>query len=317
MPSPKTIKYAVTKEVNPALLEGIFQLIPSDFKCLRVADKDADYVFHSANSLEVLKYSGIRIFVSGENVSPDFNISDYAIGFDPLIFQDRYCRLPLFKLYRDAYDSLVRPRPCPKSILAGKEGFCAYVMSNTKDSADIRIRLFEALNCYKAIASGGKWKNTTGGPVVDKIAFQSKYKFVLALENASHPGYLTEKFAEAAQSNAIPIYWGDPTIVNDFNEKAFINCHAFSSLDAVVDRIQAIDENDALYMEMLEEPWFVHGQEPQHYKDDYYKAFFKSIFDQEKASAFRRNRSRWGKKHEQYLKINLKNFVKKLFAQLS
>ena len=306
MPSPKTIHYAVTKEVHPHLLEAVLKLIPSDFKCLRVKDKNADYIFHSANSLEVLKYSGIRISVTGENVSPDFNISDYAIGFDPLLFQDRYCRLPLIKLYRDAYACFLQDRPSPESILAEKKGFCAYVMSNTKNSAEIRTHLFEALNRYKPVASGGKWNNTVGGPVVDKLAFQSKYKFVLALENASHPGYLTEKFAEAAQSNAIPIYWGDPTIAKDFNEKAFINCHAFPSLNAVVNHVQAIDQNDNHYLEMLAEPWFVDGKEPEHYTDAYFQTFFRSIFEQAKEFAYRRNRSRWGKKYEKHLKTFLR-----------
>ena len=85
-------------------------------------------------------------------------------------------------------------------------------MSNTKNSALERISLFEQINNYKPVASGGKWNNTVGGPVADKIAFQSKYKFVLALENASHPGYLTEKFAQAAQSNAVPIYTGETQV---------------------------------------------------------------------------------------------------------
>ena len=58
-----------------------------------------------------------------------------------------------------------------------------------------RTRIFDLLSAYKPVASGGKWRNNVGGPMADKIAFQSKYRFVIAFENSSTSGYLTEKFA--------------------------------------------------------------------------------------------------------------------------
>ena len=304
----KRINYAVTSEVHPNLLNGILKLIPKHFKLVQTQSKNADYVFHSANNWEVLNYSGIRIFVTGENVSPDFNLSDYALGFDPISFQDRYIQLPLIKLYSDAYAVFTQARPNSESISSQKSGFCAYVMSNTKNSALERISLFEQINNYKPVASGGKWNNTVGGPVADKIAFQSKYKFVLALENASHPGYLTEKFAQAAQSNAVPIYWGDPSISSIFNPKAFINCHAFPSIESIVKEIIAIDQNASRYKQMLSQPWFKNNQEPEHLKDSAYAHFFDHLFLQEKEQAYRRNRSRWGKKYERSLKKIHKRF---------
>ena len=48
----------------------------------------------------ILQYKGVRIFVSGENVSPNFLISDYAMTFDRLEFGDRYVGF-LIKLYRE------------------------------------------------------------------------------------------------------------------------------------------------------------------------------------------------------------------------
>ena len=42
-----------------------------------------EYVFCSMwDGYEYLKYDGIRIFYSGENVGPDFNYVDYAIGYN-------------------------------------------------------------------------------------------------------------------------------------------------------------------------------------------------------------------------------------------
>lgn len=287
---------------NPEILRAVLPFVDDRYEIEITKDRDADYVFHSCFGYDVLKYSGIRIFVTGENVTPNFNISDYALAFDHLTLGDRYIRLPLFKLFPEAYESLCMQRPPAKNILAAKEGFCAYVMSNTKNSSQERIEIFEALTGYKEVSSGGKWRNNVGGPVADKIAFQSKHKFAIAFENSSSPGYLTEKFAQAAQSNCIPIYWGDPTIKGTFNPKAFINCHDYPSLEAVVQRIQQIDENDEEYLEMLSEPWFEGGKEPDLLEDTKFTDFLSYIFDQPHELAYRRNRSRWGIKTEKQLR---------------
>lgn len=287
---------------NPDIIEVVLPFIADRYELEKTNARDADYVFHSCREYDVLKYPGVRIFVTGENVSPNFNVSDYALAFDPIAFGDRHLRLPLFRLYADAYAALCAPRPPANDIFAQKEGFCSYVMSNTKDSAPERTQIFEALCNYKTVASGGKWRNNVGGPVQDKIAFQSKYKFVLAVENSSSPGYVTEKFAQAAQSNAVPIYWGDPTIGDQFNPRAFVNCHEFNSFQAVMERVAQIDADDELYRQMLSEPWFPDGKEPGSLTEERIVRFFANIFDQPLEQAYRRNRSRWGIKYEKRLR---------------
>jgi hypothetical protein len=224
------------------------------------------------------------------------------MAFDHIEFGDRYCRLPLIKLFRDAYDTLCAPRPPGETVAAQKTGFCAYVMSNTKNSASEREQFVDALNIYKPVALGGKWRNNVGGPVKDKIAFQSDYKFVLAIENHSAPGYLTEKFAQAAQSNAVPIYWGDPTITDYLNPKAFINAHDFDSIEALITHIQKIDQDDQAYCAMLEEPWFPNNIEPATWQDSTFAAFLSNILEQPNEEAYRRNLSRWGIKTEKRLR---------------
>ena len=278
--------------------EAILALLSSQYEFKITNAREADYVFHSVDGYEVLNYTGVRIFVTGEYVTPNFNLSDYALAFDPIKFGDRYCRLPLIKLYKESYQTLVAPRPPAAEALAQKTGFCAYVMTNTKNSAPEREQLVEALNTYKSVALGGKWRNNVGGPVPDKITFQTAYKFVLAVENYSAPGYLTEKFAQAAQSNAIPIYWGDPTITQFINPKAFINCHDFSSMDALLARVRELDCDDDAYRTMLSEPWFINGEEPREWKDATFTNFLCNIYDQPHELAYRRNRSRWGMKTE-------------------
>lgn len=287
---------------SPNVGEALVNYLKKIYSVKLVDPQDADYVIHSVGGHDVLRYPGIRIFITGELLSADYNISDYSLSFDRLQFGDRHLWFPLIMMYTEAYSSLIKPRRAFNEILSEKSAFCAYVMSNTKNSANERQLIFDVLNNYKVVNCGGKWNNNVGGRVADKHAFQRKHKFVIAFENHSSPGYLTEKFAEAAMVDAIPIYWGDPEIGNYFNTKAFINCHEFVSFDAVLERVKEIDSDDSLYRDMLQQPWFYSGHEPECFSDETVTQFLMNIFDQPRERAFRRNFSRWGEKHEQRLK---------------
>lgn len=264
--------------------------------------KDAHYIIHSCMGFDVLKYPGIRIFVAGENVAPDFNVSDYAMAFERLTHGDRNCWLPLIRLCPRAYPHLTAPRLPPESLIASKQTFCSYTVSNLDDSSPERIEIFERLNAYKPVQSGGAWRNNVGGPVRDKIAFQSASRFVIAFENHSHPGYLTEKFAEAALSNAIPIYWGDPGIADFFNPAAFVNCHDFPSIEAAAAEVMAIESDPQRLTQMMREPWFRDGKEHPALSKKHYQNFFDQILLQPHHLAYRRNTGRWGKKREKALR---------------
>ena len=303
MADKQMIRIAMT-DIGPhadKLTSAVLAFVNGRYDMEITTDYDADFVFHSCLGHDVLKYSGVRIFISEENVSANLNFSDYALDFDQYIFSDRHIWLPLIKLYRDAYDALLKPRLPVEDVFKEKTDFCCYVMSSTRDSAHERIEIYELLSKYKRVNSGGKWNNNVGGPVSNKQAFQSSHKFVIAFENMSSPGYLTEKFSEAAEVNAVPIYWGDPTIAQYFNPKAFINCHDFPSLEEAVEFIKKVDQDDALYKSMLQEPWFKDGVEPVVLKDEHFRNFLINIFDQEPQDAYRRNRGRWGIKQEKTL----------------
>ena len=120
------------------------------------------------------------------SVSPNFNISDYALTYDQITFGDRYKWFPLIKLYEDAYAKLQQPRTQPKTILAQNRDFCAYVMSNTRNSASERVDIFHKLASYKTVHSGGRWRNNVGGPVQNKLEFQSKHKFLSPSKTKAH-----------------------------------------------------------------------------------------------------------------------------------
>jgi len=240
---------------------------------IEIDDKTPDAVIYSSFGFEHLKYDCIRIFYTGENKRPNFNRCDYAFSFDYPV-NERNFRLPLYRVYPQ-YPLLFEPRN-PDKIIAENRKFCSFVNSNPK--AKERIELFDQLSKYKQVDSGGKVRNNVGGRVHDKVKFISEYKFNIAFENASHPGYATEKLMEALITNTIPIYWGDPEIGNDFNTKAFINCHEFESMEAVIEHIKKVDQDDNLYRKYLSEPFLRDNQETEYCKEENIIKRFDDIF---------------------------------------
>lgn len=298
--SSKPIKRVGYCKQSRGVFEAIQPFIKDRYDIELAHYLDADYVIYDAIRDEVLRCSGVRISITGENVSPNFAIADYALSFDKLIFDDRYLWFPLLR-WSGRYDALTQTRLPADDVLAQKSEFCAYVMSNTTDSAKERIEIYDALSEYKRVNSGGRWRNNVGGRVADKVAFQLKHKFVIAFENSSSPGYLTEKFADAAAAHAIPIYWGDPDIASIINPATFVNCHAFNSWAEVVAQVKRIDQDQGLHRAMLEEPWFRDEVEPTCLRHETITAFLANIFDGPPEHAYRRNRGRWGKKMERRL----------------
>lgn len=212
-----------------------------------------DYLFFSTFGYSHLEYDCVKIMFVGENIVPDFNLCDYALGFDFLDFGDRYMRLPLF-LVRDNFKELSIAKDfIPEDVL--KRKFCSVVVSNAQVSNPIRERFFRLLSEYKQVDSGGKLWNNVGGPVVDKQKFISGYKFNIAFENSSVRGYTTEKIMDAMIANTLPVYWGNPWVGRDFNERSFVDVSSFSSLEKAVEYIVELDTDDVRYLEIMKEPW--------------------------------------------------------------
>ena len=220
-----------------------------------------DYVFCSFFGEEHWKYSySIKIYYTGENIIPDFNIFDYAMGFNYINFEDRYLRMPIYLIQNNDsfeppfYGNLVQQVMNKNDFdcldFKKKTEFCSFVYSNSK-ACSKRREFFELLSEYKKVNSGGRFLNNVGGPVEDKMEFQLRHKFAIAFENSQYPGYVTEKIMEAFAAQTIPIYWGDPVITRTFNPKAFVNCNDYANFEQVVERVKEIDQDDDLYCSMM------------------------------------------------------------------
>jgi len=234
------------------------------------------YLFVSMFGTEFLKSDCIKICFIGENIRPDFTLFDYILGFDWLSVGDRYYRLPLYRIFY-TYPMLF-DRQEIKTIPETKNKFCNYIYSNPYADAR-REEFFHLLNEYKQVDSGGRHLNNLGYYVGDKRTFQHDYKFSIAFENSSTPGYITEKITDAYAANTIPIYWGNPDVIKDFNKDSLINCHDFENFDQVIEYVKKVDQDDDLYLRILNAPVF-YPQAPEYLEEDSILSFFDHIFSQ-------------------------------------
>ncbi len=247
-------------------------------------NKPSDLVFSNplGSARKILSYQNAkRVFYTGENEVPNFNLFDYAIGFDELDFNDRYLRMPLYyaslhhkaesvndttapyKIKDNSLYTLKKPSHCFEknhphlcAIVNGKtdplkRGFASFVASNP--NAPKRNAFYDALNSIEPVTGGGSVKNTLGYKVENKSEFLSQYKFNLCFENSQGYGYVTEKIIDAYFSHTIPIYWGSPSVAKDFNPKSFVNVHDFKDFDEAIDYVRYLHTHPNAYLDMLYE----------------------------------------------------------------
>jgi len=264
-----------------------------------IIDEKPEYLFYSHNGNENLKFNScVKIYFSGENDVPDFNLCDYAIAFHHITFEDRYFRLPLYTLYKcfeKISDSAFNSNNT-SSFLNRK--FCNFVVSNSKGADPIRELFFKKLCEYKKVDSGGKYLNNIGRPVSDKLEFIKDYKFTIAFENSSASGYTTEKLIEPMAANSVPIYWGNPSVHLDFNKKSFICVNDFDNIDQAVNEIIKLDTHDDAYLKILSEPHYNTGQRNYiDYMNDF-DTFMNHIFEQPFIKAKRQTRFGYAKYYQ-------------------
>lgn len=270
----------------------------------------ADYILINHDALFSFKQAckkyedKILISVTGECLSPDFNMVDYAISFDDLSYGDRYVKAP----YVD-YKGLSK-KVNAKKELSKKTGFCNFIYSQGNAHAN-RDKFFHMLSEYKKVDSLGehlrnviKKKSTRrcNDWFALSIEEKSPYKFSLSFENAIYRGYTTEKIHSSMLANSIPVYWGDPDISKYYNTEAFINCHDYNNFDGVIEKIKELNDNDEKYIDMLSQPWQTREQKKKvqdMYKDLY--EFFDNIFFSPYEEAFRKPVGTWATKYKQHL----------------
>lgn len=200
----------------------------------------------------------VRLYYTAENVPPDLAQTDFAIGFDRDLDDERYLRLPNYVAAQAqmgyAPDALAdRAERDLGEALELKQAACVFVQGN---SVPWRNAFVERLAEVMRVDCAGPVLNNTGFTISrqDKYSLYRRYKFAVTFENERSRGYVTEKLNDALLTDVVPIYAGDPSVEEDFDPGCFLNLDRFESESALIDEVVRLDRDDAAYAELLRAP---------------------------------------------------------------
>jgi hypothetical protein len=114
-----------------------------------------------------------------------------------------------------------------------KKNLCSYITSfkSSTSGHKLRLELFQKLSThpiFKDHIFGRDYKY-----LEDKIDGLSSYMFSIVIENAKYPKYYTEKVTDCFATGTIPIYFGDKSISEDFDENGIIFIEEKIDLDII------------------------------------------------------------------------------------
>ncbi len=274
-----------------------FKLLKKSFPVQVVDAQKAAYFFVNetlesrADFFRKRHGSMVSILIAREALSPDFNLFDFAIGFDPILYHDRYLRFVPGYRFKEYLE--IKPF---NEVEFEKRKFCDFIYSNRfanpqRDKVKLFIESISPVeshgnhltNVYDdidALTNDFGWKKA-------KIEIQSRYRFSIAAENAFHLGYTSEKIFTAFAAGSIPIYWGNPLINLDVNPSRIINLHDFDSESEFTSYVNEINSDSKLFKQIVEEPWFTEVQkndilEYEERLDNFLQNVFSSRYPQRK-----------------------------------
>ena len=280
------VKFLDFAKVHPLSRWPYYELLTKHYDVCEC--DNPDYVIDLGDQFHHHWYDHcVKILFEQENNHADFNTHDYVVGFDDLSFGDRYLRIPLFARWPSWYEYVNRPILTDEELLGRK--FCSIVVSNGWMGESVRRDFFQKLSKYKPVASGGRWNNTVGGPVTNKVDFCRQYKFHLAFENAAGVGYTTEKILDAFAASAVPVYYGNPRIADDCNLQSMVCVKSADDVERAIEEIVALDRDDDAYLRKVKEYPFAESDVSVYFKR--METFLCNIFDQPLVDAYRRNRT--------------------------
>ena len=246
-----------------------------------VSTEYPDYVIFTHSGQRHKLYSCTKIFYTQEIYRPNWHHCDYAI-LSTKRDHPRAFHLPVYSLWYTAAD-LVRPAvvPCDE-LLAAKSSFCAFLTGYADSTVRVRTRFFHKLNGRKRVDSAGTALNNTGYNIrgsAERRNWLSRYKFYMAFENASVPGWTTERIIDAFAAHTVPIYWGDPTIKEQFNPDAFVCRSDFPSDEACIEYVLKMEADDELYRRYLAASPFYQNRPNKEWNHERLLDFLEGIFE--------------------------------------
>lgn len=252
----KTLRVAF---IDNCIYDNILAALRTEYDVI-IDEKEPDIVFYGNFGLRHLRYTCTKVFVSVECVAPDFNECDYAITCCQIDFNGRNLFVPP-AIFLHLTDTTTITTPLDTEL--AHRPFCSFIYSQRKygEGSQLRAIFCEKLMKYKKVDCPGKVLHNTEAPELaarsatdwnsSKIKFIGKYKFNIAFENSNSRGYISEKLPDPLLANTVPIYWGSEGDLTPFPKEAVICANDYPNLDALIERVKEVDQNDDEYLRIL------------------------------------------------------------------
>jgi alpha(1,3/1,4) fucosyltransferase len=223
-------------------------------------DERAGLLIYSVYGRRHRRRRATKVLLLGEPSDlPRRQTYDYALSWH-LRHDDRHARLPVAiwsLLANPGVEAALEARS--HAEWQTRPEFCNFVYNRA--NARERREFFAALSKRRFVhAPGSVEHNTEFGPggrrLADwwprKLDYQRHFRFTIAFENSSFPGYTSEKIVDALLAGTIPIYWGNPKIALDVDPGSFVNAADYCSWDELADYVLRIDDDPQLARRFFE-----------------------------------------------------------------
>lgn len=172
-----------------------------------------------------------------------FKYADFSItSFD--LDDEKNLRLPCYiRRYGFQQKNIIENRNIPKKT---KE--ILYIQRNCqhfRDNFALKMQKYFRVDCV------GNCMRNLNIHVEDKLKFMEDYKFIIAFENSSTKNYNTEKIVDGFLAKTFPLYWGDPNIKEDFNQKSFLYYNDYENEEKFIEEIIRLNSNEEEYYDRL------------------------------------------------------------------
>jgi hypothetical protein len=259
---------------------------------IEIVEENPDVVVSGDYLRSHLKYDCFKIFFGTENMSSNYKYADISLGSNQIhgYPNTKHCSC----IFHDpCFDSMINKKSYDefkelKNSLKTK--FCAFMYSNQRAKARkvFCIKLMD----YKKVDCLGKIMRNTEIIKVRKddefftsnwrgqaMNIYKDYKFVIAFENSSSLGYLTEKILLPLSVGSIPIYWGAPDVKDYINPECFINVNDFDSFEDCIEYVKKVDNDDELYQKYINAKPILPNSKLYQMSNDEIGKFLKSRLD--------------------------------------
>ena len=195
---------------------------------------------------------------------------------------------PYLSMYMEFISPFVKWDDCLSKNIShnDKTEFCIFAYSNCDEKFDgvmARRKFLEILQkvSNNRVSNKGRCyasdKNLqTILPAQFNNDFFKPYKFVIAFENSNILGYNTEKIVNPILSGSIPIYYGNLDGNEYINRERLICVEDFPSFESCANYVLEVDNNDELFNEIVNRPFFIDDKIPDQLQ---FKYFYKEIFN--------------------------------------